>query len=185
MRTGTAKQHQAPNKLNTVNVWWDCLIPLAISSPDGWLDEERRRRLTCCTFWYKGLPIIDTVEPVSNRAGVCTPSTVIGISQHPRWLAVSTLTSLGRSESDVTVQVCSLESLFRSLDRDCERTLCGELLLIGTDTSGEGSSRLRDRPSVEGERPCRLSRDSVPEAGLTSLLSERPGGVRGPVSHET
>ena len=86
---------------------------------------SRRNWLTCCTLLYKGRPIIDTEAPVSISASVFIPSTVIGINQQPGWLSVSTLISLGKSESDVKVQGCRWGYLVRSLDRDCERTLKG------------------------------------------------------------
>ena len=59
----------------------------------------------CWIFWYRGLPIIGTEAPVSMRAGVSNPSTVIGNYQQPEWLTVSWLASLKPAEAGADVDL--------------------------------------------------------------------------------
>ncbi len=60
---------------------------------------------------------------------------MIGNSQQPGLLAVSVLKSLGKSESDESVQVFRLGLLVQSLDLDIdwEQILCGDSVLIITE----------------------------------------------------
>ena len=65
--------------------------------------------------------------------GQCLNTFHCGITQQPGWLAVSTLTSLGKSESDEKVHVHRLEVSARFLDRDYEWTLSVESAIVGTE----------------------------------------------------
>ncbi len=57
----------------------------------------------------------------------------MGINQQPGWLAVSTLTSLGKSESEDNVHFRRLEVSILLFDLDCERTLSVAPVLVGTE----------------------------------------------------
>ncbi len=57
----------------------------------------------------------------------------MGMNQQPGWLAVSTLTSLGKSESEDKVRFCCLEVSSLLFDRDCEWTLSVALVIVGTE----------------------------------------------------
>ncbi len=64
-----------------------------------------------------------TDAPVSINAKVLTPSTVIGINQHPGWLVDPVLSSLATSESEDSAQGCPFDWPERLLDCDREQTL--------------------------------------------------------------
>ncbi len=64
-----------------------------------------------------------TDTPMSISAKVLTPSTVIGIIQHPGWLVHPVLSSLATFESENSAQGCHLGWTGRLLDRDREQTL--------------------------------------------------------------
>ncbi len=64
-----------------------------------------------------------TDAPVSISAKLLTPSTVIGINQHPGWLVDPVLLSLATSESEDSAQGCRLTFPERLLVRDREQTL--------------------------------------------------------------
>ncbi len=57
----------------------------------------------------------------------------MGINQQPGWLAVSTLTSLGKSESEDNVHFRRLEVSILLFDLDCERTLSVASVTVGTE----------------------------------------------------